>query len=103
MASNCKLFGTAMTRYNEKQLYKKFLDIIEIPLSRLDSSLMEDLRFYARFLVMYATKMKKDWVQDDKSYDGNGRKKRVSEKEEDQAKKDRKACEKKNESREGIS
>jgi hypothetical protein len=31
MVSNSDLFGTAMMRYHEKQLYKKFLDEVEIP------------------------------------------------------------------------
>jgi hypothetical protein len=30
LASNSDLFGTAMMRYNEKQLLKKFLKVIEI-------------------------------------------------------------------------
>jgi hypothetical protein len=47
MASNSEPFGKAMTRYNEKQLYKKILKVIEIPpLGRLDNSLMSDLRFH---------------------------------------------------------
>jgi hypothetical protein len=61
MTSNSELFGTPMLSYREKQLYKKFLKIIEItPLGRLDSSLMEAIRFYTKFLAMYAAKMKKD-------------------------------------------
>jgi hypothetical protein len=60
MAANNELFGTDLTRYNEKQLYMKFSKVIEVPqLARLDVSLIEDFRFYARFLVIYATKMKK--------------------------------------------
>jgi hypothetical protein len=71
MANNSEFIGTAMFRFNEKQLYKKFLKEIEIPpLSRLDSSLMNDLRFYARFLSLFAAKMKKDWVRKDKGYEG---------------------------------
>jgi hypothetical protein len=31
MASNGDYFGTGMMKYNEKQLYKKFLKVIEIP------------------------------------------------------------------------
>jgi hypothetical protein len=31
MANNSDLFGTAMIRYNEKQMLKKFLKVIEIP------------------------------------------------------------------------
>jgi hypothetical protein len=51
MAANSELFGTGMTRFNEKKLYKKFLKVIEVPpLARLDASLMEDFKFYARFL-----------------------------------------------------
>jgi hypothetical protein len=68
MAANSELFGTGMTRFNEKQFYKKFLKIIEVPpLERLDVSLMEDFRFYARFLAIYVTKMKKDWIKKDQS------------------------------------
>jgi hypothetical protein len=37
------------------------LKVIEVPrLARLDVNLMEDFRFYARFLAIYASKMKKD-------------------------------------------
>jgi hypothetical protein len=50
-------------RYREKQLYKKFIKMIEVPpLGRLDLSLMQDIKFYARFLAIYAAKRKKDWV-----------------------------------------
>jgi hypothetical protein len=31
MAANSELFGTGMNRFNEKQLYKKFLKVIEVP------------------------------------------------------------------------
>jgi hypothetical protein len=31
MAANCNVFGTGIIRFSEKQLYKKFLDVIEIP------------------------------------------------------------------------
>jgi hypothetical protein len=31
MAANSELFGTCITRYNEKLLYKKFLKVIEVP------------------------------------------------------------------------
>jgi hypothetical protein len=37
---------------------------------------MEDLRFYVRFLAIYATKMKKDWVKKDESFFGEGLKER---------------------------
>jgi hypothetical protein len=60
MASNSEIFGTVMLRYNEKQLYKKFLKVMKSPpLGRLDSSLMNDMKFYTRFLAMLTTKMKK--------------------------------------------
>jgi hypothetical protein len=60
MANNNEMFGNAMFRYNEKQLYKKFLKVIEIPLlGRLNSSLINDLKFYIRFLAMLTAKMKK--------------------------------------------
>jgi hypothetical protein len=77
MAANSELFGTGLTRYNEKQLYKKFLKVIEVPrLARLDVSLLEDFRFYARFLAIYASKMKKDWVKKDRNFFGDGLKER---------------------------
>jgi hypothetical protein len=51
--------------------------VIEIPpLARLDVSLMNDFKFYARFLAMYVTKMKKDWIKKDQSYFGEGMKAR---------------------------
>jgi hypothetical protein len=34
MAANSELFGTGLTRYNEKQLYKKFLKVIEVPFGK---------------------------------------------------------------------
>jgi hypothetical protein len=69
MAANSELFGTGLTRYNENQLCKKFLKVIEVtPLARLDVSLMEDFRFYARFLAIFASTMKKDWVKKDQGY-----------------------------------
>jgi hypothetical protein len=44
-------------RYREKQLYKEFLRVVEIPfLGRLYSSHIEDISFYARFLAIYAAK-----------------------------------------------
>jgi hypothetical protein len=46
MAANSELFGTGMNRFNEKQLYKKILKVIEVPpLARLDVSLMNDFKF----------------------------------------------------------
>jgi hypothetical protein len=39
MARNCDMLGTVMFRYNEKQLYKKFLDVVRIlSLGHLDSA-----------------------------------------------------------------
>jgi hypothetical protein len=77
MSANSILFGTGMTRFNQKQLYKKFLKVIEVPpLARLDVSPMNDFKFYARFLAIYVTKMKKDWVRRDQSYLGEGLKER---------------------------
>jgi hypothetical protein len=73
MGSNSEFFGTAMTRYKEKQFYKKLLKVIEIPaLGRLDMDLMQDLQFYVRFLAMYVWKMRKDWVPKDNNFHGTG-------------------------------
>jgi hypothetical protein len=56
-------------RYREKQLYKKFLKVIEIPLScQFDTSLKDDIKFYASFLVIFAAKMKKDWIRKGNNY-----------------------------------
>jgi hypothetical protein len=89
MAPNSKLFGTGLTRFNEKQLYKKFLKVIEVPpLARLDTSLMEDFRFYARFLEIYVIKMKKDWVKKYESFFGEGLKERREKQKDVQFKKD---------------
>jgi hypothetical protein len=71
MASNCGMFGSGMFRYNEKQLFKKFLDEVDLPpLAHLDVSLKEDLKFHAKFLAMFVSKMKKDRVSSDQSYLG---------------------------------
>jgi hypothetical protein len=76
MASNCDMIGSGMFRYNEKHLFKKFLDIIDLPpLGHLDASLKNDLKFHARFLVMFASKMKRDRVVKDRSYFGESLKK----------------------------
>jgi hypothetical protein len=49
MASNGDYFGTGMMRYNETQLYKKCLKVIELPpIARLNVELMFDIKFYAR-------------------------------------------------------
>jgi hypothetical protein len=69
MSANCDYFGTGMMRFQEKQFYKKFLSVIEIPpLGHLDYELKFDLRFYARFLSMYVAKLKLDWVKMEESY-----------------------------------
>jgi hypothetical protein len=73
MASNIHLFGTAIKRYNEKQLLKKFLNVIKIPpFGRLDFELKLDVEFYARFLALYAIRMKRHWIEKDEDYSGNG-------------------------------
>jgi hypothetical protein len=73
MASNSGLFGTAMKRYNERQLLKKFLDVIKIPpLGHLDFELKPDLEFYTRFLALYVTKLRRDWVKIDEDFSGKG-------------------------------
>jgi hypothetical protein len=89
--------------YNEKQLYKKFLKVIEIPpFGRLDSDMMNDLKFYTRFLSIYAAKMKKDWVKENKGYEGMGLIERRRTFEEKQDKKLWKACNKKVQKKEKI-
>jgi hypothetical protein len=46
--------------------------VIEVPpLGHPDAELMLDSKFYARFLALYASKMKKDWVRIDMNYEGN--------------------------------
>jgi hypothetical protein len=46
MVSNSDLFGTGMMRYRDKQLFKKFLNVIEIPpIGQLEASLKQDLCF----------------------------------------------------------
>jgi hypothetical protein len=53
-----------MMRFHEKQLYKKILHVV-------------DLRFYARFLALYASKMKREWIRKDEDFSGGGLKKYV--------------------------
>jgi hypothetical protein len=58
---NQDLFGTVMFRYIKEQLYRKFMDIVSTHRRRyIDSRLMDDIRFYARFLAMIVTKMNVD-------------------------------------------
>jgi hypothetical protein len=60
MASNGDFFGTGMMKFNEKMLYKNFFKVIEIhPIAKLDAKLMFDIKFYARFLAIFISKMKK--------------------------------------------
>jgi hypothetical protein len=67
------MFGTAMKRFSEKQFLKKFLGTIEIPsLGHLAFELKLDLEFYARFLALYVTKMKRDWIRLDGDFSGKG-------------------------------
>jgi hypothetical protein len=74
MASNSDLFGTAMERYNERQLLKRFLGVIKIPpLGQLDFELKLDIEFYARFLALYTAKMKRDWIKIDADFSGIGK------------------------------
>jgi hypothetical protein len=62
-----------MKRFGEKQFLKKFLGVIEIPrLAHLDLELKLDLEFYARFLALYVTKMKRDWVRLDGNFSSKG-------------------------------
>jgi hypothetical protein len=42
----------------------------------MDLSLMQDIRFYARFLAMYVSKMKKEWVRKDNNFHRTGLKQR---------------------------
>jgi hypothetical protein len=78
-----------MTRYREKQLYKKLLKVIEIPpFGRKDLNLKQVIRFYARFLGMYVSKMKKDWVKLDRNFHGTGMKQRIEDQKNLQAIKD---------------
>jgi hypothetical protein len=71
MAANCDMFGTGMMRFNEDQLYKKFLDVIDVPpLLYENSDLMFHIRFYARFLSIYVAKMKLDWANREQSFKG---------------------------------
>jgi hypothetical protein len=60
MASNGDYFGTGMMRYNERQIYKKFLKVVNIPpIARLDAELMLDFKFYARFFSTICNKDEK--------------------------------------------
>jgi hypothetical protein len=76
MASNGDYFGTGMMKFNEKMLYKNFFKVIEVPpIVKLDAELMFDIKFYARFLAIYLSKMKKDWARIDSEMSGKGMKK----------------------------
>jgi hypothetical protein len=80
MASNRDLFGSTMMKFREKQMLKKFLSVIEIPpLGYLDFELRLDLEFYARFLALYISKLKRDWVKKDEDFSGRGPKKYYAE------------------------
>jgi hypothetical protein len=73
------IFGTGMMKFTEKQLYKKFLKVIEIPpIARLDAELVFDIKFYARFLAIYISKMKKNWTRIDNEMSGKGMKKALT-------------------------
>jgi hypothetical protein len=71
MGSNCDLFGIGLFKYSEAQMYKKFMDVILIPPRRnLNSRMMNNIRFYARYLAIYAIKLKKLRVGNDGDYTG---------------------------------
>jgi hypothetical protein len=56
-------------RYKEKQLYKKFQKIALIfPRGWLDKSYKNDIKFYARFLVIYVLKCRKIIISVDIEY-----------------------------------
>jgi hypothetical protein len=76
MARNGDFFGTAMMKFNEKQIYKKFFKVVDIlQIARLDDELMLDFKFYAKFLALYVTKMKRDSTKIDEEMSGKGMKK----------------------------
>jgi hypothetical protein len=76
MASNGDYFGTGMMKFNEKILYKNFLKVLDIPhIAKLDAEPMFDIKFYARFLALYISKMKRDWARIDAEMSGKGMKK----------------------------
>jgi hypothetical protein len=51
---------------------RKILEIIEIsPIGHLGASFKQDLKFYARFLAIYVSQMKRDRVLKDHCFDGN--------------------------------
>jgi hypothetical protein len=52
---------------------KNFEGVIKIPpFGHLDFELKLDLEFYARFLALYVTKLKRDWVKIDEDFSGKG-------------------------------
>jgi hypothetical protein len=64
-----------MMGLSEKQLYKKFSKTIDIPtIARIDVELIKDIQFYSRFLAIYVSKMKKDWVRIDEEMNGRSMK-----------------------------
>jgi hypothetical protein len=80
MASKYKMFDSSMLRYREKPFYKNFFAVIEIPhIGYLDASLKQDLKFYARFLAIYVSKMKRNRVLKDPNFDGDSLKKESEE------------------------
>jgi hypothetical protein len=75
IASNGDFFGTGMMGFSEKQLYKKFFKVIEIhTIARIDVEQIKDIQFYSRFLAIYVSKMKIDWVRIDNEMKGKGMK-----------------------------
>jgi hypothetical protein len=71
MAYNRNLFGAAISRYNGKQLYKKFTTLIPIsPRSCLDKIFIVDLKFYTVVLIMYVVKLKGFFILKDYNFEG---------------------------------
>jgi hypothetical protein len=73
------------------------LKVIEIPpIARLDAELVFDIKFYARFLAIFLSKMKKDWEKIDQDMSGKGKRNMVKEQERQKVEKMHKENKRKN-------
>jgi hypothetical protein len=80
----CKSFiGTGLTKYNQHQLFLRFKRVMSIPsFCEIDEDLVIVIDFYASFLLIPQTKMKRYEIKNGLSYDFSNQKEGIRKREE---------------------
>jgi hypothetical protein len=74
MGSTSETFGTEIMRYNENQLYDRFRNaVVMLPFYEENKDLLFNLDFFARFLAIYALRIKLFEVLKSSNYDATYR------------------------------